>query len=68
MRALGASALLAATSMVAPVAGADPDPGSGPGPLAYVIGRCYDPSQGIVEQPTEVIYNCDGTSIMQNMQ
>jgi len=68
MRALGASALLAATSIVAPVAGADPDPGSGPGPLAYVIGRCYDPSQGIVEQPTEVIYNCDGTSIMQNMQ
>jgi hypothetical protein len=64
----GAAALLTAASLVAPPVGADPDPGSGPGPLAYVIGRCYDPSQAVVERPTSVMYNCDGTSVMENMQ
>lgn len=53
--------------VTAPPVAAEPDPADNPGPIAYVIGRCYDPSQGVVEEPTTVIYNCDGTSVMQNM-
>lgn len=44
----------------APVASAEPG-------TSYVIGRCYDPSQPAVERPAEVVYNCDGTSIMEQM-
>ena len=60
----GAVALLG----VAPTAVADPDSSGNPGPVAYVIGRCYNPSDAIVEEPTEVVYNCDSTSIMRDMQ
>lgn len=54
----GALALLGST---APVAAADP------GAATYMIGRCYDPSQPLSEKPATVVYNCDSTSIMENM-
>lgn len=62
----GCGTLLVLLAATAPVAGADPDPA--PGAVAYLIGRCYTPEQPIVEEPTEVVYNCDSTSIMRDMQ
>ena len=59
-----AAAILALTAG-APVAGAEPGPGEGTG--IYMIGRCFDPSQPVVERPVEVEYSCDGNSIMEQM-
>jgi len=56
--AAGALALLGNT---APIAGAET------GTVSYMIGRCYDPSQPVTEKPATVLYNCDGTSTMENM-
>lgn len=55
-----AAGILALTAGM-PVAGAES------GPVTYMIGRCYDPTQPVVERPVEVEYNCDGTSIMEQM-
>lgn len=49
---------------VAPPATAEPEPE----PVQYVIGRCYTPSDPITQRPTEVVYNCDHTSVMRDMQ
>ena len=54
----GALALLGTT---APVATAAPDT------VSYMIGRCYDPSQPVEQQPESVVYNCDSTSVMEDM-
>ena len=42
-------------------------PTAGADETTYMIGRCYDPSQPVVERPVETMYNCDGTSIMEQM-
>ena len=57
---LGAMALL---SMMTPTAGADPANGS----VVFAIGKCWNPSEPVVERPAKVLYNCDGTSLMQEM-
>ncbi len=56
---------ISAPGISAPVAAADPSPA--PGSVAYMIGRCYDPSQPVTERPATVEYICDSTSIMENM-
>lgn len=60
-----AAALLA---VGAPIAAATPDPDPGYDGVTYLIGKCWDPSQPVTEEPTQVVYNCDGTSAMENMQ
>ena len=60
MRAIALSAgcgALALLSLVTPTAGADPD--QPPADVTYLIGKCWDPSDPVVERPTEVTYNCD---------
>jgi hypothetical protein len=69
MRAFALSAgcgALALLSLVTPTAGADPD--QPPADVTYLIGKCWDPSDPVVERPTEVTYNCDSTSVMENMR
>lgn len=62
----GAVAMLAFT---APVAHAEPDPNPQPGydTVTYLIGKCWDPSMPVEQEPTQLQYNCDGTSSMENM-
>lgn len=36
-------------------------------PTTYLMGNCWDPSQSVQERPTEVVYNCDDTGILQNI-
>jgi len=60
----GAIALL---SFMTPTAGADPDQTPADGAVTYLIGKCWDPSDPVVERPAEVMYNCDSTGIMENM-
>lgn len=59
-------------TLAPPLAGALPDPAPVPDPgydtITYLIGKCWDPSQPVTVQPTQVKYNCDGTSVMENMQ
>ena len=66
-RLLSLSAGTALLLVASPVAGAVPDPGPGYAPVTYLIGKCWDTGQPVVEQPTQVQYNCDGTSTMENM-
>lgn len=70
MRALLMVVCAVLAMLTAPTAAADPTPGPAPSaePIAYVIGRCYTPAQPVVEEPTRVVYNCDSTSVMQDMQ
>ena len=62
----GAVAVLAFT---APAAHADPDPNPQPGydAVTYLIGKCWNPSMPVEQEPTQLQYNCDGTSSMENM-
>lgn len=61
----GAAILLGLT---APAAAADPAvPEPGYDTVTYLIGRCWDPSQPVEQEPTTVQYNCDGTAAMENM-
>jgi hypothetical protein len=60
--------LIAFTGLAAPSAVADPAvPDPGYNAVTYLIGKCWDPSQPVVQEPTTVKYNCDGTSVMQDM-
>ncbi|MCB0932851.1 MAG: hypothetical protein KDB71_13270 [Mycobacterium sp.] len=65
-RALALSAAASLLGIPAPVATADPTSPGSTG-VTYMIGRCYDPSQPVAEKPATVVYNCDSTSIMQEM-
>ena len=56
-----ATAVMAALGVVgSPAALADPTP-------AYMFGACYTPDLPVVEQPSSIMYGCDGTSVMQDM-
>ena len=62
------AALIAFAGLAAPAAVADPAvPDPGYDAVTYLIGTCWDPSQPVVQEPTTVKYNCDGTSVMQDM-
>lgn len=65
-RALALSAAASLLGIPAPVAVAEPSSPNSTG-VTYMIGRCYDPSQPVAEKPATVVYNCDSTSIMQEM-
>ena len=68
MRALAYAAAVALVGLTAPVAAADPAvPDPGYDTVTYLIGKCWDPSQPVEQEPTRVKYNCDGTSVMENM-
>ena len=58
-----ASALVICLGVGPQAAAAPPAPGA----TAYLIGNCYDPSQPVEERPTEVVYNCDQTGVMEGM-
>lgn len=61
----GAATLLGLT---APAAAADPAvPEPGYDTVTYLIGKCWDPSRPVEQEPTTVEYNCDGTAAMENM-
>jgi hypothetical protein len=62
---LGAIALAGLTAPAAAADPATPDPGYNS--VTYLIGKCWDPTQPVVQEPTTVKYNCDGTSVMENM-
>lgn len=56
-----ATAVMAVCGMTAsPAALADPA-------TIYMFGSCFTPDQPVVEQPTTIMYGCDGTSSMQDM-
>lgn len=55
---------LALFFVLAPSAAGDPGV---PGATAYLIGKCYDPSQPVEQMPATVVYGCDQTSVMQDM-
>jgi hypothetical protein len=60
LRVLVISAALTAAALFCPPATAEPA-------TAYMIGRCYDPSQSVQERPAEVVYGCDSTGVMKDM-
>ena len=43
------------------------DAGSGYDNVTYLIGKCWDPSMAVEQEPTRLEYNCDGTAAMENM-
>lgn len=64
-RALAVSLMVGSSTLglsvaVAPEAMAEPH-------LTYAIGKCFDPSLPVPQQPTEFDYNCDGTGVMKDM-
>ena len=62
MRALALSAgAIALLSVMTPTAGADPDATPADGTVTYLIGKCWNPSDPVIERPTQVVYNCDST-------
>ena len=62
---LGAMALL---SMMTPgTAGADPDQAPADPTVTYLIGKCWNPSDPVIERPDDVVYNCDSTSVLENV-
>ena len=69
MRALaltiGAIALAGFTARPAAADPATPDPGYDT--VTYLIGSCWNPGLPVEQEPTRVIYNCDGTSVMEDM-
>ena len=70
MRAIALSAgcgAVALLSMITPTAGAEPDAAPADGTATYLIGKCWNPSDPVVERPSQVVYNCDSTSILENM-
>ncbi len=70
MRALSVTIVAAAAfaGLTAPASFADPaTPDPGYDAVTYLIGTCWDPSQPVVQEPTTVKYNCDGTSVMRDM-
>ncbi len=69
MRALAlATGAIAMAGFTSPLAIADPaTPEPGYDTVTYLIGACWDPSQPVEQEPTRVTYNCDGTSVMQDM-
>jgi len=68
MRALAFAGAVALLGFTAPVATADPAvPDPGYNTVTYLIGKCWNPSQPVEQEPTQVQYNCDGTSLMENM-
>lgn len=68
MRVLAFAGALTLLGLASPVAAADPAvPDPGYDSVTYLIGKCWDPSQPVEQEPTKVMYNCDGTSMMENM-
>lgn len=68
MRALAVAAAAGLLGFTAPVAAADPAvPDPGYNTVTYLIGKCWDPSQPVEQEPTQVKYNCDGTASMEGM-
>lgn len=63
--AMGAIAIAGVAAAPAVADPAVPDPGYDA--VTYLVGKCWDPSQPVEQQPTTVKYNCDGTSVMQDM-
>lgn len=63
--AMGAIAMAGFAAAPAVADPAVPDPGYDA--VTYLIGKCWDPSQPVEQQPTTVKYNCDGTSVMRDM-
>ena len=62
---LGTMALL--SIMTPGTAGADPDQAPADPALTYLIGKCWNPSDPTVERPAQVVYNCDSTSVLENV-
>ena len=66
VRVLAMSAAASAVALFGscPPAAAEPP---GAGTVTFAIGKCYDPSQSLVERPTRFAYNCDTTGVMEGM-
>ena len=68
MRAMAFAGAATLALFTAPVAAADPAvPDPGYNTVTYLIGKCWNPSQPVEQEPTGVEYNCDGTAQMENM-
>jgi hypothetical protein len=62
------SGVIAFAGVFAPAAIADPAvPDPGYDDVTYLIGKCWNPSKPVEQEPTTITYNCDGTSVMKDM-